>query len=344
MTTTAIVDDKPRADALTLARLEAWFALPLMDLLLEAQRVHRQHFQANAVQRAQLLSVKTGGCAEDCAYCPQSAHYQTGLEREKLMPLSEVLKQAQEARDGGASRYCMGAAWRNPSDRDLDAVCDMVKGVKALGMEACVTLGMLTPPQAAKLKDAGLDYYNHNVDTSPEYYGEVITTRTYEDRLETLQHVRDAGVHVCSGGILGMGEQRVDRLRMIEVLAGMSPQPESVPINLLVQVKGTPLSRLKQIDDDSDQQVDGIELVRTIAVTRLAMPRTMVRLSAGREKMSDELQALCFLAGANSVFWGEKLLTTKNNGAARDERLFSKLGLVPLVPSSASVRPTPGRA
>lgn len=311
----------------TLDEIGGLFELPFLELVFEAQRVHRGSFPKNAVQRAQLLSIKTGGCSEDCGYCPQSARYDTGLEREALMPVDEVLRQAAAAKEGGASRYCMGAAWRQPKDRDLDAVVEMVKGVKALGMEACVTLGMLTSAQARRLKDAGVDYYNHNIDTSPEYYKEIITTRTYDDRLQTLQHVRDAGMNVCCGGIVGMGESRRDRVGMIHTLCTLPEHPESVPINLLVKVPGTKLSALRQIDDE-DNAVDGIEMVRTIAVARLTMPTTIVRLSAGREQMSEELQALCFLAGANSVFWGDKLLTTKNNGATRDEQLFAKLGLV----------------
>lgn len=321
--------------------LQTLFERPLLELVFDAQLVHRERFPKNAVQRAQLLSIKTGHCSEDCAYCPQSARYDTGLEAEKLMAVEEVLKEAREAKAGGASRYCLGAAWRSPKDRDLDVVCDMVKGIKGLGMEACVTLGMLTSSQAERLKDAGLDYYNHNIDTSPEYYPEIISTRTFDDRLNTLQAVRDANINVCTGGIVGMGETRLDRVRMLQVLTQLSPHPESVPINSLVKVKGTPLS-LRQIDDNSDDAVDGLELVRTIAVARIVLPTTMVRLSAGREAMSDELQALCFLAGANSVFWGDKLLTTKNNGAGRDARLFEKLGLRAWDPQTDAVvgRPT----
>ena len=303
----------------------ALFDLPFLELVFRAQSVHRAHFPVGAVQKAQLLSVKTGHCSEDCAYCPQSARYDTGLEAEKLMAVDEVLAEARKAKESGATRFCMGAAWRSPKDKDVDAICDMIKGVKDLGMEACVTLGMLTDAQAQKLKAAGLDYYNHNIDTSPEYYPEIITTRTYQDRLDTLASVRKAEINVCCGGIVGMGESRVDRIRMIEVLANMSPPPESVPINSLVKVKGTPLS-LRQVD--AEDEVDGIELVKTIAVARVVMPTTVLRLSAGRESMSDELQALCFMAGAGSVFWGDKLLTTKNNGVSRDEALFAKLGLV----------------
>jgi biotin synthase len=316
----------------TTAEIAALFELPLLELVFLAQQVHRERFPKNAVQRAQLLSIKTGGCSEDCGYCPQSARYDTGLVREKLMPVDEVLAEARKAKANGASRYCLGAAWRSPKDRDVDVVCEMVKGIKGLGMEACVTLGMLTAEQAQRLKAAGLDYYNHNIDTSPEYYPEIITTRTYDDRLQTLQHVRDAGVNVCCGGIVGMGETRADRVSMLKTLATLPEHPDSVPINMLVKVKGTKLA-LRQIDEEKDG-VDGIELVRTIAVARIVMPATVVRLSAGREQMSDELQALCFMAGANSVFWGDKLLTTKNNGASRDERLFAKLGLVAWEPSS----------
>ncbi|MFZ9887921.1 MAG: biotin synthase BioB [Myxococcota bacterium] len=324
----------PRHDW-TRAEVEALFAQPFLELVFQAQCVHRANFPRNAVQRAQLLSIKTGGCSEDCGYCPQSSRYDTGLEREKLMPVEEVLAAAREAKESGASRYCLGAAWRSPKDRDLDLVCDMVRGIKQLGMEACVTLGMLNGDQARRLKDAGLDYYNHNIDTSPEYYPEIITTRTFDDRLETLQHVRDAGVSVCCGGIVGMGETRRDREGMLLTLANLPEHPGSVPINTLVKVKGTKLA-LRQIDENSVDAVDGIELVRTIAVARLLMPQTVVRLSAGREQMSDELQALCFLAGANSVFWGEKLLTTKNNGASRDESLFTRLGLVAWEPTHLS--------
>jgi len=298
------------------------FALPFADLVWRAQSVHREHFDANAVQISQLLSIKTGGCPEDCAYCPQSAAYETGVKAGKLMDISAVLADATAAREAGATRFCMGAAWRQPKDRDLDAVCAMVEGVKALGMETCVTLGMLTGPQADRLKGAGLDYYNHNLDTSPEYYGEIISTRTYQERLDTLEHVRGAGINVCCGGIVGMGEGRADRAGMIHALATLPTHPESVPINALVQVEGTPVSL--------GQAVDGIEFVRTIAVARLTMPKSMVRLSAGRETMSEELQALCFLAGANSIFYGPKLLTTANPTQDRDRQLFDRLGLKPM--------------
>jgi biotin synthase len=298
------------------------FALPFNDLVWRAQNVHRAHFDANAVQISTLLSIKTGGCPEDCAYCPQSAAYETGVKAGKLMDVSAVLADATAAREAGATRFCMGAAWRQPKDRDLDAVCEMVEGVKALGMETCVTLGMLTGPQAERLKGAGLDYYNHNLDTSPEYYGEIITTRTYQERLDTLEHVRSAGINVCCGGIVGMGEGRTDRVGMIHALATLPQHPESVPINALVQVEGTPVS--------IGQEVDGIEFVRTIAVARLTMPKSMVRLSAGRETMNEELQALCFLAGANSIFYGPKLLTTANPAQERDRALFDRLGLKPM--------------
>ncbi|HEY2068101.1 MAG TPA: biotin synthase BioB [Rhizomicrobium sp.] len=306
----------------TRAEITALFALPFNDLMWQAQAAHRMHFDASEVQISQLLSIKTGGCPEDCAYCPQSAQYETGVKAGKLMDVGAVLADATAARDAGATRFCMGAAWRQPKDRDLDAVCEMVEGVKALGMETCVTLGMLTGPQAGRLKGAGLDYYNHNLDTSPEFYGEIISTRTYQDRLDTLDHVRDAGIHVCCGGIVGMGESRQDRAGLIHALATLPVHPESVPINALVQVEGTPVSH--------GQAVDGIEFVRAIAVARITMPKSMVRLSAGRESMSEELQALCFLAGANSIFYGPKLLTTANPTQDRDRALFDRLGLKPM--------------
>jgi biotin synthase len=306
----------------TREELRNLFALPFPDLVFRAQSVHRMYFDPNAVQISTLLSIKTGGCPEDCAYCPQSAHYETGVDASKLMDIAAVVADAKAARARGATRFCMGAAWRSPKDRDLDAVCSMVEEVKTLGMETCVTLGMLTEPQAARLKQAGLDYYNHNLDTSPEYYGEVISTRTYQDRLDTLNAVRDAGIHVCCGGIVGMGETREDRVGMIHALATLPVHPESVPINMLVQVEGTPVSL--------GQEPDAIEFVRTIAVARLAMPKSMVRLSAGRETMSTETQALCFLAGANSIFCGPKLLTTPNPSEDRDHRLFERLGLSPM--------------
>jgi len=269
-----------------------------------------------------LLSIKTGGCPEDCAYCPQSAQYQTGVKAEKLMSLEAVLAEARAAKAGGAARFCMGAAWRSPKDRELEQVCAMVEGVKRMGLETCATLGMLTAPQALLLKQSGLDYYNHNLDTSPEFYGEIITTRTYRDRLDTLGHVRAAGINVCCGGIVGMGEDAEDRASMITTLATLPAHPESVPINLLVQVEGTPLA--------TGATLDPIEFVRTIAVARITMPKSMVRLSAGREDMSDETQALCFLAGANSIFYGPKLLTTPNPGRDRDMLLLDRLGLAPM--------------
>jgi len=298
------------------------FALPFPELIWRAQSIHRAHFDPRAVQISTLLSIKTGGCPEDCAYCPQSAHFETGVAASKLMDVDAVIAEARAARDAGATRFCMGAAWRSPKDRDLDNVCTMVEGVRALGMETCVTLGMLTSNQARRLKRAGLDYYNHNLDTSPEYYERIITTRVYQDRLDTLAHVREAGIHVCCGGIVGMGETIEDRVGMIVALATLPVHPESVPINMLVQVEGTPVSR--------GQSLDPIEFARTIAAARIAMPESMVRLSAGREAMSDETQALCFLAGANSIFYGEKLLTTPNPEKSRDRRLFDRLGLVPM--------------
>jgi biotin synthase len=304
------------------AEVEALFALPFNDLVFRAQTVHRAHFPANQVQLSTLLSIKTGGCPEDCAYCPQAARYDTGVEAQKLMAVQTVLEEAKRAKEAGASRYCMGAAWREPKDRDLDAICDMVQGVKALGMETCMTLGMLTAAQAQRLSDAGLDYYNHNIDTSPDYYTQIITTRTLQERLDTLEHVRDAGMKVCCGGIVGMGEGARDRACMLVTLANLPAHPESVPINMLVQVHGTPL--------DGTQKLDPLDFVRTIAVARVMMPRSMVRLSAGREEMSDELQALCFLAGANSIFAGPKLLTTPNPGRDHDSQLFQRLGIEPM--------------
>ena len=309
----------------TRAEVCALFALPFPELMFRAQAVHRSYFDPCAVQISTLLSIKTGGCPEDCAYCPQSVHYDTGVRAEKLMAVAAVLTEARTARNAGASRFCMGAAWREPKDRDLDKVCEMIAGVKALGLETCATLGMLTAGQARRLKAAGLDYYNHNLDTSPEYYGAIITTRTYQDRLDTLGHVRDAGIHVCCGGIVGMGETLEDRAGMITTLASLPEHPESVPINLLMRVEGTPLAHGRTIDP--------IDFVRTIAVARIAMPRSVVRLSAGREDMSEETQALCFLAGANSIFYGPKLLTTANPERAGDMRMLSKLGLAPMQPS-----------
>ena len=306
----------------TREEVRALFDRPFLDLVYDAQTLHRQFHTPNAVQRSQLLSIKTGGCAEDCAYCPQSAKYakEVGLKADKLMDVAVVMERAQAAKAAGATRFCMGAAWTRPKDKDLEAVAEMVEGVKSLGMEACVTLGMLEAYQAQRLKDAGLDYYNHNLDTSPEYYGEIISTRTFDERLETLGHVREAGINVCSGGIVGMGESREDRVGMIVALATLPNHPNSVPINRLVQVKGTPL--------EGTPEIEGLEFVRTIAVARLTMPKSVVRLSAGRETMSDELQALCFMAGASSIFYGEKLLTTPNPLENRDTALFEKLGLV----------------
>ena len=297
------------------------FALPFPELVYQAATVHRQHFDPAAVQLSTLLSVKTGGCPEDCAYCPQSRRYSTGVEDEEVLSLETVLAAAREARSQGASRFCMGAAWRGPKDRDLDKILPMVEGVKALGLETCVTLGMLRPGQAERLRDAGLDYYNHNLDTSPEFYGEIIKTRTYDDRLETLERVRGAGINVCCGGIVGMGESRRDRAALIAQLSSLDPHPESVPINDLVAVEGTPLAQREKLDP--------LEFVRTIAAARIAMPKAWVRLSAGRESMPEAVQALCFMAGANSVFYGEKLLTTGNPEATRDRALFARLGLKP---------------
>ena len=301
------------------ARALALYALPLNDLLFEAHTVHRAHFDPNRVQRSTLLSIKTGGCPEDCGYCPQAARYHTGVEARELLPLGEVVDAARLAKAHGASRFCMGAAWRGPKARDLAPVLDMVRAVKALGLETCCTLGMLRDGQAEELRDAGLDYYNHNLDTSPEFYGAIVTTREYQDRLETLERVRGAGVKVCCGGIVGLGESREARAGLIAQLASLEPQPESVPINDLVRVEGTPL--------EGAEKLSWMEFVRTIAVARILMPASMVRLSAGRTGMSDAVQALCFFAGANSIFYGEKLLTTGNPDVARDDALFAALGL-----------------
>jgi biotin synthase len=306
----------------TRAQVRALFTLPFPELIFRAQCIHRMHFDPTEVQISTLLSIKTGGCPEDCAYCPQSARYDTGVKAEKLMPLDAVLGEARAAKDAGASRFCMGAAWREPKDRDLDQVCAMVEGVKALGLETCATLGMLTPVQARRLKASGLDYYNHNLDTSPEHYGAIISTRTYQERLDTLGHVRAAGIHVCCGGIVGMGEDLEDRVGMIATLASLPEHPESVPINMLVKVEGTPLAHAGALDP--------LDFVRTIAVARICMPKSVVRLSAGREDMGEETQALCFLAGANSIFYGPKLLTTPNPERDRDQRLLDKLGMVPM--------------
>jgi len=298
------------------------FALPFNDLLFRAQAVHREHFDPNRVQISTLLSIKTGGCPEDCAYCPQSSSFDTGVKAEKLMSKDKVLAEALKAKAAGASRFCMGAAWRSPKDKDIEQVGDIIAEVKALGMETCATLGMLTQPQAKRLKERGLDYYNHNLDTSEEYYGKIITTRTYQDRLDTLANVRDAGMNVCCGGIVGMGETVTDRSELLRTLANLPQHPESVPINLLVQVEGTKLA--------GTTPLDAFEFIRTIAVARIMMPESFVRLSAGREEMNEQTQALCFLAGANSIFYGEKLLTTPNPEADRDMELFGKLGIKPL--------------
>jgi biotin synthase len=314
----AMIETEPRW---TRDDVAALLALPFPELLYRAQSVHRAHFDPAEVQISTLLSIKTGGCPEDCGYCPQSAAYETGTAAGKLMAVGAVLAEARAAKEKGAARFCMGAAWRSPKDRDLGAVCEMVAGVKALGLETCVTLGMLTPGQTARLKAAGLDYYNHNLDTSPEYYGRVISTRVYQDRLDTIAHVRDAGINVCCGGIVGMGEGPEDRAGLIATLASLPVPPESVPINALVAVEGTPLADAAPIDP--------IEFVRVIAAARITMPKSYVRLSAGREAMSDEAQALCFLAGANSIFHGERLLTTRNATVSHDDALFAKLGMRP---------------
>ena len=303
------------------SEVEALFALPFSDLMFRAQSLHRQYFDPNEVQVSTLLSIKTGACPEDCAYCPQSTRYETGLDPEKLMEVEQVVERARAARASGATRFCMGAAWRSPKQRDMPYVVAMVRGVRELGLESCMTLGMLTPEQARELADAGLDYYNHNLDTSPEYYGDIITTRTYQDRLDTLDHVREAGMKVCSGGIVGMGEEQADRAGLLQQLANMPQHPESVPINMLVRVEGTPLA--------DEEDLDPIEFVRTVAVARILMPASHVRLSAGRESMSEEMHALAYLAGANSIFYGEKLLTTPNPRANADLDLFGRLGIRP---------------
>ena len=302
--------------------IEALFSLPFADLLYRAQQVHRAHFDPNAVQLSTLLSIKTGGCPEDCGYCPQAARYDTGVTNQELMQLSDVLDAARAAKAAGASRFCMGAAWRGPKQRDLEPVLDMVREVKALGLETCATLGMLKEGQAEQLKDAGLDYYNHNLDTAPELYSDIITTRAYQDRLDTLERVRAVGMNVCCGGIVGLGESVTQRAGLIAQLANLDPHPESVPINNLVKVEGTPL--------DQTADLDPLDFVRTIAVARITMPTAFVRLSAGRQEMSDAVQALCFLAGANSIFYGEQLLTTGNPAVARDRALLDKLGMHPL--------------
>ncbi|MFP3500964.1 biotin synthase BioB [Burkholderia sp. SIMBA_062] len=301
------------------ADVVALFELPFNDLMFRAQQVHREHFDANAVQLSTLLSIKTGGCEEDCGYCSQSSHHDTGLKAEKLMDVDTVLDAARAAKANGASRFCMGAAWRNPKERHMPALTEMVRGVKELGLETCMTLGMLENEQARQLADAGLDYYNHNLDTSPEFYGQVISTRTYQDRLDTLDRVRDAGINVCCGGIIGMGESRRERAGLISQLANLNPYPESVPINNLVAIEGTPL--------EGTAPLDPFEFVRTIAVARITMPKAVVRLSAGREQLDDAMQAMCFLAGANSMFYGDQLLTTSNPQTQRDRALFERLGI-----------------
>jgi len=317
------VSSRPRHDW-TREEVRNLFALPFPELIFRAAQAHRENFDPSEVQISTLLSIKTGGCPEDCAYCPQSAKFDTGVEAEKLMDLGAVLTEARAAKAAGASRFCMGAAWRSPKDRDLDKVCAMVEGVKALGMETCVTLGMLTGDQARRLKDCGLDYYNHNLDTSPEYYGEIITTRTYQDRLDTLEQVRNAGIHVCCGGIVGMGERPEDRIGMIATLASLPTHPESVPINMLVRVEGTPLGNATRLDP--------LEMVRAIATARILLPASRVRLAAGRKQLSPEAVTLCFLAGANSIFVGEKLLTTPNPARDEDQQLLETLGMKPWEP------------
>ncbi len=312
----------------TRAELRALFDLPFTDLVLRAAEVHRAHHAVGEVQLCTLLSIKTGGCPEDCGYCSQSTVAKTGLKAEKLMDVGAVLAAAAEAKASGSQRFCMGAAWREPKERDMDAVCDMVAGVKAMGLETCMTLGMLSPDQATRLADAGLDYYNHNIDTSPENYGAIISTRTFQERLDTLQEVRAAGIAVCCGGIVGMGESREDRVGFLHTLATLPRHPESVPVNALVPIRGTVLGDM--LADTPLAKIDDIEFVRTVAVARITMPRSMVRLSAGRESMSEATQALCFMAGANSLFTGAKLLTTANAGDSKDAALFAKLGLKPM--------------
>lgn len=303
----------------TKPEIKALFDLPFNDLLFQAHSQHRENFDPNHVQVSTLLSIKTGACPEDCSYCSQSTHNKTEIERERLLPLEEVIEKATVAKNNGASRFCMGAAWRNPTDKNLDKVIEMVEAVNAMGLETCITLGMLTRTQTQRLKQAGLDYYNHNLDTSPEYYGDIITTRTFEDRLNTLEHVREAGINVCCGGILGMGETADDRVSLLQQLANLPKHPESVPINMLVQIEGTPLNGVEKIA--------ALDFVRTIAVARILMPESWVRLSAGRAEMSDENQALCFFAGANSIFYGDKLLTTSNPDENHDRKLFDQLGI-----------------
>jgi len=303
----------------TIAEVEKLFALPFNDLMFQAQCVHREHFNANEVQVSTLLSIKTGACPEDCKYCSQSARYNTDIEKERLMEVEKVLQAAEKAKAQGSTRFCMGAAWRNPKERDMPYVTQMVKGVKALGMETCMTLGMLSKDQADELQEAGLDYYNHNLDTSPEHYNQIITTRSYQDRLDTLDNVRSAGMKVCSGGIVGLGEKATDRASLLAQLANLSPQPESVPINMLVKIDGTPLSDVADLDE--------FDFIRCIAVARIMMPKSHVRLSAGRDQMNEQMQAMCFLAGANSIFYGCKLLTAENPETNQDIALFKKLGI-----------------
>lgn len=303
----------------TVAEVKALLEKPFMDLMFEAQLVHRQYQEHNHVQVSTLLSIKTGACPEDCKYCPQSAHYRTDVDKERLMEVERVLDAAQKAKNAGSTRFCMGAAWKNPKARDMPHLTDMIKGVKGMGLETCMTLGMLTPEQAGELADAGLDYYNHNLDTSPEFYGSIITTRTYQDRLDTLSHVRDAGMKICSGGIIGMGESTNDRAGLLVELANLPVHPESVPINMLVKVKGTPM---ENVDD-----VESFDFIKLIAIARIMMPKSVVRLSAGRENMNEQMQAMCFMAGANSIFYGCKLLTTPNPDEDTDMQLFKKLGI-----------------
>ncbi len=314
-----IITDQQLNQLWTRDSIQSLFDLPLMDLLFQAQTVHRDHHDPNVVQLSSLLSIKTGACPEDCKYCPQSARYKTGLKNERLMPLDQIVAAAQTAKANGAERFCMGAAWRTPKDSDIQQVAEAVQAVKSLGLETCATLGMLNSQQAQQLQDAGLEYYNHNLDTSPEFYGEIITTRTYEDRLETLDNVRSAGMKVCCGGIVGMGESQHDRVGLLETLANLDPYPESVPINNLVKVAGTPLSEIEDINP--------FDFIRTVAVARITMPKSYVRLSAGREDMNDQMQTLCFLAGANSVFYGDQLLTCNNASVEHDALLFAELGI-----------------
>ncbi len=312
----------PRSPQWNREAAQAMYDLPFNDLLFRAQTIHRENFDPNRVQLSRLLSIKTGGCPEDCGYCSQSSHHQSGLKASKLMEVQRVLAEARKARDAGATRYCMGAAWRSPKERDMDAVVAMVEGVKALGMETCMTLGMLDLSQAQRLKQAGLDYYNHNIDTSERYYSEVISTRTFAERLDTLANVRDSGIKVCCGGIVGMGEDKADRIDMLVTLANLPEPPDSVPINMLIPIEGTPLGEAEPIEP--------IEFVRTIALARIMMPKSHVRLSAGRTAMSDEMQALCFFAGANSIFVGDTLLTAENPGEDKDSALFRRLGIKPM--------------